>query len=152
MRLRGYVLTGLLLFCYLKKPNNLKFTQPAKVLIYSWLANKAKARLPAFSHNLHLDIYSISLTFSNMYQIPTCRLFENTRTYPSQITHQPPLLPIAREKRLYLSMRTHTERRTCHPVHIAPQKTKHPCCLNDAIVAGYTYSGQIFVSVSAVTY
>ena len=52
--------------------------QPAKVLIYSWLANKAKAGLPAFSHNQHLDIYSISLTFSNMYEIPTCRLFENT--------------------------------------------------------------------------
>ena len=53
-------------YCYLEKPNNLKFTQPAKVLIHSWLANTAKARLPAFSHNLHLDIYSISLTFSNM--------------------------------------------------------------------------------------
>ena len=88
-RIRGYVLTGLLLF---GKPNNLKFTQPAKVLIHCWLANKAKARLPAFSHNLHLDIYSISLTFSNMYQIPTCRLFENTRTYPSQITHKPPAI------------------------------------------------------------
>ena len=61
-----------------EKPNNLKFTQPAKALIHNPLDNKAKARLPAFSHNLHLDIYSISLTFSNMHQIPTCRLFENT--------------------------------------------------------------------------
>ena len=61
-----------------EKPNNLKFTQPAKALIHNPLANKAKARLPAFSHNLYLDIYSISLTFSNMHQIPTCRLFENT--------------------------------------------------------------------------
>ena len=95
-RIRSYVLTGLLLF---GNPNNLKFTQPAKVLIHSCLANKAKARLPNFSHNLHLDIYSISLTFSNMYQIPTCRLFENARSYPSQITHQPPLLAIAREER-----------------------------------------------------
>jgi len=71
----------------LEKPNNLKFTQPAKVLIHSWFANKAKARLPAFLHNLHLDIYSITLTFSNMYEISTCGLFENTPTYSSQITH-----------------------------------------------------------------
>ena len=138
----------------MEKPNNLKFTHPAKVLIHSWLANKAKARLPIFSHNLHLDVYSISLTFSNMYEIPTCRLFENTRTYPSQITHQPPLLAIAREERsgfIYRCGLTQ-ERRTCHPIHVAVQKTKHPCRLNEAIVAGYTYSGQIFVSVSAVTY
>ena len=32
------------------------------------------------------------------------------------------------------------------------KKTKHPCRLNEAIVAGYTYSVQIFVSVSALTY
>ena len=110
-----------------RTPNNLKLTQLTKVLLHNQLADKAKVRLPTFSHNLHLDIYSISLTFSNMYEIPTCRLFENTRTYPFQITHQPPLLAIAREKWLYLSMRTTQERRTCHPVHIAPQKTKHPC-------------------------
>ena len=126
-RLSGYVLTGLLLFCYLKKPNNLKFMLSAKVLIHSWLANKAKARLPAFSHNLHLDIYSISLTFSNMYQIPTCRLFENTRTYPSQITHQPPLLVIAREKWLYLSMRTHTRKEDLSSSTHRTAKNKHPC-------------------------
>ena len=61
-----------------EKPNNLKLAQQTKALIHNPLANKAKARLPVFSHNLHMDIYSISLTFSNMYQIPTCRLFENT--------------------------------------------------------------------------
>ena len=85
-RLRGYVLTGQLVIW--KKPNNLKFIRPAKVLIHNQLANKAKARLPTFLHNLHLDIYSISLTFSNIHQIQTCRLFENTRSYPSQIIHQ----------------------------------------------------------------
>ena len=58
------------------------------MLIHNQLANKAKARLPTFLHNLHLDIYSISLTFSNIHQIQTCRLFENTRSYPSQIIHQ----------------------------------------------------------------
>ena len=58
------------------------------MLIHNQLANKAKAGLPTFLHNLHLDIYSISLTFSNIHQIQTCRLFENTRSYPSQIIHQ----------------------------------------------------------------
>ena len=123
-RLRGYVLTGLLLF---GKPNNLKFTQPAKVLIHSWLANKSKARLPIFSCNLHLDICSISLQFSNMYQILTCRLFENTRIFPSQITHQPPLLAIASEKWLYLSMRTHTRKEDLSSSTHRTEKTKHPC-------------------------
>ena len=102
------------------------------MLIHSWLANTAKARLPAFSHNLHLDIYSISLTFSNMCQIPICRLFENARSYPSQITHQPPLLAIAREKWLYLSMRTHTRKedlsssthRTAKKLNIHADSTK----------------------------
>ncbi len=73
---------------YLKKPNNLKFIHSAKALIHNQLANKAKARLPNFSHNLHLDIYYILLIFSNIHQVPTCRLFENTRSYPSQIIHQ----------------------------------------------------------------
>ena len=67
-----------------EKPINLKLIQQTKVLIRNQLADKAKARLPAFSHNLHLDIYSISLTFSNMHQIPTCRLFENTLCRPEK--------------------------------------------------------------------
>ena len=48
-----------------------------KVLILNQLADKAKARLPTFSHNLHLNIHSISLTFSDIHQKPTCRLFDS---------------------------------------------------------------------------
>ena len=51
--------------------------QQTKVLIRNQLADKAKARLPTFSHNLHLNIYSISLTFSDIHQKPTCRLFDS---------------------------------------------------------------------------
>jgi len=36
-----------------------------------------KARLPTFSHNLHLDIHSILLIFSDIHQKPTCRLFDS---------------------------------------------------------------------------
>ena len=60
-----------------EKPNNLKLIQQTKVLIRNQLADKAKARLPTFSHNLHLDIHSISLTFSDIHQKPTCRLFDS---------------------------------------------------------------------------
>ena len=60
-----------------EKPNNLKLIQQTKVLIRNQLADKAKARLPTFSHNLHLNIYSISLTFSDIHQKPTCRLFDS---------------------------------------------------------------------------
>ncbi len=60
-----------------EKPNNLKLVQRTKVLIHNRLADKAKARLPTFSHNLHLDIHSISLTFSDIHQKPTCRLFDS---------------------------------------------------------------------------
>ena len=51
-----------------EKPNNLKLIQQTKVLIRNQLADKAKARLPTFSHNLHLNIHSISLTFSDIHQ------------------------------------------------------------------------------------
>ena len=70
-----YVLTGLLLFCYLKKPNNLKFTQLAKVLIHSWLANKAKARLPIFSCNLALAFRAKALSVSAFCRLFSFRLF-----------------------------------------------------------------------------
>ena len=60
-----------------EKPNNLKLVQRTKVLIHNRLADKAKARLPTFSHNLHLNIHSISLTFSDIHQKPTCRLFDS---------------------------------------------------------------------------
>ena len=60
-----------------EKPNNLKLIQQTKVLIRNQLADKAKARLPTFSHNLHLDIHSISLAFSDLHQKPTCRLFDS---------------------------------------------------------------------------
>ena len=37
----------------------------------------AKARLPTFSHNLHLAAHDIFLTLSNIHQITTCRLFDS---------------------------------------------------------------------------
>ena len=60
-----------------EKPNNLKLVQRTKVLIHNRLADKAKAMLPTFLHNLHLNIHSISLTFSDIHQKPTCRLFDS---------------------------------------------------------------------------
>ena len=60
-----------------EKPNNLKLAQQTKALIHNQLVDKAKARLPTFSHNLHLNIHSISLTFSDLHQKPTCRLFDS---------------------------------------------------------------------------
>ena len=56
--------------------------QQTKVLILNQLADKAKARLPTFSHNLHLNIHSISLTFSDIHQKPTCRLFDSIQFCP----------------------------------------------------------------------
>ena len=60
-----------------EKPNNLKLAQRTKVLIHNQLADKAKARLPTFLHNLHLVVYYIFLILNNIHQITTCRLFEN---------------------------------------------------------------------------
>ena len=60
---------------YREKPNNLELTQPAKVLILNVLADKAKVRLPIFSHNLHFVARCMLLTLSNIYQTTTCRLF-----------------------------------------------------------------------------
>ena len=37
----------------------------------------AKARLPTFSHNLHLAVHHILLILSNILQITTCRLFDS---------------------------------------------------------------------------
>ena len=72
-----------------EKPNNLKLAQRTKVLIHNQLADKAKARLPTFSHNLHLNIHSISLTFSDIHQNPTCRLFDSIqfRVVPFFVAH-----------------------------------------------------------------
>ena len=60
-----------------EKPNNLKLAQQTKVLIHNQLADKAKARLPTFSHNLHLAIHRILLILSNIHRITTCRLFDS---------------------------------------------------------------------------
>ena len=60
-----------------EKPNNLKLMQLTKVLINNQLADKAKARLPTFSHNLHLAVHYIFLAFNNIHQITTCRLFDS---------------------------------------------------------------------------
>ena len=59
-----------------EKPNNLKLAQQTKALIHNQLVDKAKARLPTFSHNLHWVVHYISLTLKNIHQITTCRLFE----------------------------------------------------------------------------
>ena len=60
-----------------EKPNNLKLMQLTKVLINNQLADKAKARLPTFLHNLHLAAHYISLALNNIRQIATCRLFDS---------------------------------------------------------------------------
>ena len=59
-----------------EKPNNLKLAQQTKALIHNQLVDKAKARLPTFSHNLYLVVHYISLTLKNIHQITKCRLFE----------------------------------------------------------------------------
>ena len=60
-----------------EKPNNLKLAQRTKVLIHNKLADKAKARLPTFLHNLHLVVCYIFLILYNVHQITTCRLFDS---------------------------------------------------------------------------
>ena len=60
-----------------EKPNNLKLAQQTKALIHNQLVDKAKARLPTFSHNLHFAIHRILLTLSNIHRITTCRLFDS---------------------------------------------------------------------------
>ena len=65
-----------------ENPNNLKLAQQTKGLIHNQLVDKAKARLPTFSHNLHLVVHYISLTLKNIYQITTCRLFEKNIRVP----------------------------------------------------------------------
>ncbi len=65
-------------FCehgYSEKPNNLELTQPAKSLIHNKLVDKAKVRLPIFSHNLHFATRCMLLTLSNICHAATCRLF-----------------------------------------------------------------------------
>ena len=58
-----------------RPPNNLKLAQQTKVLIHNQLADKAKVRLPTFSHNLHLAAHHIYLTLNNILQITTRRLY-----------------------------------------------------------------------------
>ena len=65
-----------------EKPNNLKLAQQTKALIHNQLVDKAKARLPTFSHNLHLVVHYISLTLKNIHQITTCRLFGKKASLP----------------------------------------------------------------------
>ena len=73
-----------------EKPNNLKLAQQTKVLIHNQLADKAKARLPTFSHNLHLAIHRILLILSNIHRVTTCRLFESIQfcDVPFFVTHR----------------------------------------------------------------
>ena len=68
-----------------EKPNNLKLAQQTKTLIHNQLADKAKARLPTFSHNPHLVAHCILLTLNNIHQITTCRLFEKHPCPPTQM-------------------------------------------------------------------
>ena len=65
-----------------EKPNNLKLAQQTKALIHNQLVDKAEARLPTFSHNMHLVVHYISLTLKNIHQITTCRLFEKKASLP----------------------------------------------------------------------
>ena len=73
-----------------EKPNNLKLAQQTKTLIHNQLVGKAKARLPTFSHNLHLVVHYISLTLKNIHKITTCRLFESIQfcDVPFFVTHR----------------------------------------------------------------
>ena len=73
-----------------KKPNNLKLVQRTKGLIHNQLADKAKARLPTFLHNLHLAVYYIFLILNNICQITTCRLFDSIQfcVVPFFVTHR----------------------------------------------------------------
>ena len=59
-----------------RPPTNLKLLQPTKVLIHNQLADKAKVRLPTFSHNLHLSAHHIFLTLNNIPKITVHRLFD----------------------------------------------------------------------------
>ncbi len=68
-----------------KKPNNLKLAQQTKALIHNQLVDKAKSRLPTFSHNLDLVVHYISLTLKNIHQITTCRLFEKNIRVPASL-------------------------------------------------------------------
>ncbi len=73
-----------------EKPNNLKLAQRTKVLIHNQLADKAKARLPTFLHNLHLVVCYIFLILNNIYQITTYRLFDSIQfcVVPFFVTHR----------------------------------------------------------------
>ena len=73
-----------------EKPNNLKLAQRTKVLIHNQLADKAKARLPTFLHNLHLATHYILLTLNNIDQITTCKLFDSIQfcVVPFFVTHR----------------------------------------------------------------
>ena len=85
-----------------EKPNNLKLIQQTKVLIRNQLADKAKARLPTFLHNLYLNIRSILLTFSDIRQKPTSRLFDSIQFCVASflVTHrifcEPSAIPVNR--------------------------------------------------------
>ena len=73
-----------------EKPNNLKLAQQTKALIHNQLVDKAKARLPTFSHNLHLVVHNISVTLNNIPQITTCRLFDSIQFLCCIITRNTP--------------------------------------------------------------
>ena len=60
-----------------RPPTNLKLLQPTKVLIHNQLTDKAKVRLPTFSHNPHLAAHHIYLTLNNIPKITVHRLFDS---------------------------------------------------------------------------
>ncbi len=73
-----------------EKPNNLKLAQQTKALIHNQLVDKAKVRLPTFSHNLHLVAHCILLALNNMHQFTTCRLFDSIQFLCCIITRNTP--------------------------------------------------------------
>jgi len=73
-----------------EKPNNLQLAQQTKALIHNKLAYGTKARLPTFSHNLHLVVHYISLTLKNIHKITTCRLFDSIQFLCCIITRNTP--------------------------------------------------------------
>ena len=86
-----------------EKPNNLKLAQQTKTLIHNQLVDKAEARLPTFSHNLHLVVHYIFLALNNIHQITTYRLFDSIQLcvclIPSNAPHffvSPTAIPVNR--------------------------------------------------------
>ena len=117
-----------------EKPNNLKLVQRTKVLIHNQLADKAKARLPTFLHNLHLVVCYIFLILNNIHQITTCRLFDSIQfcVVPFFVTHRiflwAPLLLllIVISQNVILSGKPHTFLDKLFKINNVSVETCHP--------------------------